>query len=271
MAMQFIQRRFKVYARLIKIQLVEKLTYRTHFFMVFVEYLLIMVVSYFLWKAILAHGRSIKGFTLKDMVTYVAVAGVFRFIINELSGIFWETQRQFQSGDLIMNLIKPIHYQVFLYCRTLGGVLFQLVFRVLPTLVLWALVFGLTPPNHPTLFLLSLLLGAFVYAGIAFLVGLATFYMENSTGVNFAIRTLTEIFSGTLIPLVMFPPWLASIIKYLPFRFIFYQPMQIYFGHLAFHPALIAIGVQALWAIALSLAGILFFQVSIKRLTIQGG
>ncbi|RKU29828.1 hypothetical protein C6499_07860 [Candidatus Poribacteria bacterium] len=263
---------FKTYIHLIKIQLIAKLTYRTHFFMVSVEYLLIIAVSYFLWKAILAHHRSIEGFTLKDMVTYVAVAGVFRFILNELSGCFWgEMQHQFQSGDLIMNLIKPIRYQVLLSCRALGGVLFQIVFRVIPTLVFWAFIVELTPPYHSALFLLSWILGAGIFAGMAFLVGLVTFFMESSTGVNIAVRTLTEIFSGTLIPLVMFPSWLVPIIKYLPFRFIFFQPIQIYFGHLDLQPALIAIGIQLLWLIGLFSAGNLLFQVITKRLTIQGG
>ena len=38
-----------------------------------------MFVSYFLWKAIMSNGRVILGYSLKDMVTYVAIAGVFRF------------------------------------------------------------------------------------------------------------------------------------------------------------------------------------------------
>lgn len=266
------KRRFKAYVRLIKIQVIEKLTYRTHFFMVLVEYLLIIVVSYFLWKAILVDDRNIEGFTLKDMVTYIAIAGVFRFVVNELSGSFWvEMQRQFQNGELIMHLIKPIHYPVLLSCRALGGVLFQIIFRIMPTLVLWAFIVELALPHHLMLFLLSLLLGMCIFASMAFLGGLSTFFLESSAGVNFAVRALTEIFSGTLIPLVMFPPWLGTIIKYLPFRFIFYQPIQIYFGHLDFYSALMGVGMQVLWLTGLSLGGNFMFNAVMKRITIQGG
>lgn len=264
--------RFRIYTRFSRIRLIDRLSYRAHFFLILTEYLLIMIVNYFLWKAILANGRVIRGYSLNDMVTYVAIAGVFRFIINEFSGaISREMRSQYHSGVLIMNLLKPVSYQLYIYFRAFGGILFHFLFRVVPVLTLWALLVGLIPPDNLAIFIVSLSLGALIYAGIAFLVGLTTFHMEDNMGVLYATAASIELLSGTLIPLVMFPAWLVSTLDYLPFKMIFYQPMQIYLGRLDGQAAIATLAIQAAWAVALSTAGFLLFKNAVQKLTIQGG
>ncbi len=264
--------RFRIYTRFSKIRFIDRLSYRAHFFFVLTEYLLIIIVNYFLWKAILANGRTIRGYALEDMVTYVAIAGVFRFIINELSGgISREMSGQYHSGELIMNLLKPVGYQLYIYFRAFGGILFQLLFRGATVLTIWALFVGLTPPDSPTTFIISLVLAVLIYAGIAFLVGITTFHIENNAGVLFGTTASIELLSGTLIPLVMFPSWVVSILDYLPFKMIFYIPMQIYLGRLGVEETVSALIVQAIWASTLSIAGLFLFKTSVRKLTIQGG
>ncbi|MDE0686449.1 MAG: ABC-2 family transporter protein [Candidatus Poribacteria bacterium] len=265
-------RHLRIYIRFSKIRFVDKLSYRAHFFLVLTEYLLIVIVSYFLWKAILTDGRVIRGYSLKDMVTYVAIAGVFRFFINEFSGaISREMGGQYRTGELIMNLLKPVSYQLYIYFHAFGGILFHSVFRIVPVLTLWALLVGLTAPDHLAIFLTSLVLGALVHAGIAFLVGLTIFYVEDNSGILHATSAIIELLSGTLIPLVMYPAWLVSTMNYLPFRFIFYQPMEIYLGHLGKEAGIAVLCAQTVWVFALSTAGYFLFKNSIQKITIQGG
>ena len=264
--------RFRIYTRFSKIRFIDRLSYRAHFFLVLTEYLLIIIVNYFLWKAILADGRTIRGYALEDMVTYVAIAGVFRFIVNELSGgISREMSGQYHSGELIMNLLKPVGYQLYIYFRAFGGILFQLLFRGATVLTIWALFVGLMPPDSTMPFIVSLALGVLIYAGIAFLVGLTAFHIENNAGVLFATTASIELLSGTLIPLVMFPSWVVSILDYLPFKMIFYIPMQIYLGRLGVEETVGALIVQTIWVSTLSIAGFCLFKASVRKLTIQGG
>jgi len=265
-------KRFRIYTRFSKIRFIDKLSYRAHFFLVLTEYLLIMFVSYFLWKAIMSNGRVILGYSLKDMVTYVAIAGVFRFLINECSGgISREMRSQYRSGSLTMSLLKPVSYQLYIYFHALGGILFHLVLRVIPVLTLWMLLFGLTSPNDITRFVVSFVLGGIVYAGISFLVGLTVFYFEDNVGVLNATAALTELLSGTLIPLAMYPEWLVSAMNYLPFRFVFYQPMEIYLGHLNGRTADLVWVTQTAWIVVLFTAGYFLFRIAIQKVSIQGG
>jgi ABC-2 type transport system permease protein len=80
-----------------------------------------------------------------------------------------------------------------------------------------------------------------------------------------------ELLSGLLVPMTMFPAALQTVMAYLPFQHIAYTPLRIYLGKLEGAAALEALGIQALWTIALLAFGARFWHLMARKITIHGG
>lgn len=170
-------------------------------------------------------------------------------------------RKDIHEGQLTMFLLKPFSYIGMKFFYALPNRLIQGIFGVLFFLILFLLfpnMFSLT--ESPLL----LLLGVFVVVGgffIAFLfkmiVGLFAFWMTEARGLFDVINAFLMIFAGYLMPLSLFPSWLANVTYLLPFSYMLYFPVLAFEGKLKIEELLHVLGMQALWI------GLLFFLYKI--------
>ncbi|MCX7668838.1 MAG: ABC-2 family transporter protein, partial [Anaerolineae bacterium] len=84
-------------------------------------------------------------------------------------------------------------------------------------------------------------------------------------------NTVIMFFSGFIAPLNFFPAWLRAVTELLPFRALAHLPVSVYLGKLNGPALAAALGQQALWLIALVLAGRWVLGRMVRRVTLHGG
>lgn len=85
-------------------------------------------------------------------------------------------------------------------------------------------------PGHLLLFLVSVGLASVVQFFVFQVLGLLSFWMENTYGIRFAARVVMEVVAGAINPLSFFPRILHDLFLLLPFPLMIYLPMRIYLG-----------------------------------------
>lgn len=248
------------------------LVYKANFFVSILLALIQLLVFHAFWRAVYAHSAEIRGLSFRGMITYVCLSFV---VTNVLS---WRVEndigRGILSGDIVVELFKPLDYQLNVFCQTVGlasvsglvvsgltlaaGVVF---FDVGAPAGLWA---GLA-------FLPSVALGFVVNFGVSFVTALSFFWTTNWWGVRTSKQWVVNFLSGAYVPLALFPDRLQAIAQVLPFQAIVHTPLSIYLGAIQGRAIWRALGVQLVWAVGLWFAARGLFNLAVRQLTVHGG
>ena len=106
---------------------------------------------------------------------------------------------------------------------------------------------------------------------IQYIFGLSAFWIVNPWYIRFLTYGLGKLFGGSVIPLWFYPEWLRNISMYLPFRFITYEPIQIYLGHIDATQAWTCIGMQLFWLVIMLVLEAIFWRRASRKIFVQGG
>ena len=80
------------------------------------------------------------------------------------------------------------------------------------------------------------------------------------------------LLSGASIPLAFFPEPLKTVVYHLPFQSIYNAPLSILLdGDPQPRTVLVTLGTQALWAGGMMLLSKLFWRISLRQITVNGG
>jgi ABC-2 type transport system permease protein len=187
-----------------------------------------------------------------------------------------------RSGAVAYELLRPLDLYAFWFARTLAFRAAPTVLRMTPLLPFaW---FGLPLLGLPewalpmpagfasaVLFVLSLLASLILSTAITMLLHIALFWTISGEGINRLMPGVVLIFSGMVIPLPLFPDWLAPLLYWQPFRGLSDVPFRIYSGHIPAQDALLEIALQLGWCAALVAAGVWLLRRASMRLVVQGG
>ncbi|PZD95533.1 daunorubicin ABC transporter permease [Paenibacillus sambharensis] len=260
------------YMDLIRIRFLMMLAYRVNYYSGIVIYAINIGAYYFFWNAIYMDEEVIRGFTLAQMTTYVAVSWMARaFYFNNLDR---EISNEIRDGSVAIQFIRPYVYLVVKMMQGFGEGLFRLLLFMVPGLVVVSLIFPIEFPSDPKtwlLYALMLLLSFLINSQINILTGLCAFFIENIEGMMRMKRVLVDLFSGVVIPIALFPGWLAAIVQWLPFQAIAYLPSSVFTGRTTGDAALQALMLQVIWFVVLIIPIWLLWRAARHRLFVQGG
>ncbi|GIM30282.1 antibiotic ABC transporter permease [Clostridium polyendosporum] len=265
------------YVPFAKCSLQRFITYRANVFMFILGNIIATFVVYYLWKAIFDNSPEgvMYGFTATEMALYVFMSRITAGLIDNNAVYF--VGGEVRDGSIAMSLIKPINFKGRVLFQCLGGTAAFGIFAALPLWIILVVVRYFTikelPPSIPTLllYLVSCILAYFVLFFFNYCVGLLAFSFTNLWGISQIQGAVIEFCSGTLIPLVFFPHWFQSALKFVPFSSMNYTPIMIYLGKLKGCELINSLLVQVVWIILLALLSKWMWNRSMKRLTILGG
>ncbi|MBR5974439.1 MAG: hypothetical protein IK020_04560 [Clostridiales bacterium] len=256
--------------------IMESLQYRLGTAVTLFANLIYLVLVYFLWKAIYASAGTdvVNGMTFTDTMIYLILAtALFNFL--EMF-VVWDMSRSIQSGKIILDLLKPMRFREYTFWSYSGShvVLFALTF--VPTFIVVLIVTkGAIPMGINLLwFALATVLALIVNFSMEMIVATICLYTESTWGINIVKETIVLLLSGASIPLAFFPEGLRQVVDYLPFRAVYDIPLTILLeknGSDTIEGLLPMFGLQAAWALILTLAGTLFWNYSVRKITVNGG
>ena len=121
-------------------------------------------------------------------------------------------------------------------------------------------------------FVISVMMAVSINYSIDFLVGTICLYTESIWGINIMKQVVVMLLSGATIPVAFFPEPLKTIAGYLPFCSIYNAPLSVLLeGDPQPQTLLTTLGIQLFWCIAMAAISNLFWRVSLRQITVNGG
>lgn len=222
--------------------------------------------------ALYAHREVIGGYDASAAVTYTWLTQAL--IMTVFIWGWRELAFRIRNGDIATDLVRPAHPLRAGLAFDLGRALYHAIFRGIPPFLVGAVIFQLTLPGSPLVwlaFLVSVVLAVTVSFAIRWLYNASAFWLLDDRGVMIITGTAISLFSGFMIPVAFFPDWLAAIAVATPFPSVIQIPVDIFVGRVSGGDVLLALGNQAAWAAVLLLAARGAFALGVRRLVVQGG
>lgn len=248
--------------------------YRFEFWLRVVSNFVWMFSSYWLWRVIYTQNAGAFGISLQQMVTYALLSSIMNIIMRPGNYVAYQIATKVKTGEIVMDILKPLDFHLHMLARSLGEVLFFAFTLGVPSFLVASLLLGMRLPSTPgggLLFVLSLALGYGVLFSLNYLMGLLSVYTIDIRNIGWAYNAIVRFFSGSEIPLWLFPLFLSQVANFLPFRCIYAIPLTIYIGKLEPWEITGAVALQASWLIALVILGRLLWWRAHTQLTVQGG
>ncbi len=225
----------------------------------------------FVYRAIFGAGGTVAGFTVEEAISYTWIT---QSLISIGGGwVSSEIMQTIRSGEVITDLTRPWSFYGYWLSRTFGERAYNLMMRASLTYVLGVLLFDIRipTPGETMAFAVALLIAMFVSFALNFIVNLSGFWLLDATGVLMIASMALMFFSGFLLPIAFFPPFLAGIARLLPFQAITSLPAQVFLGKISgaeLGPTLL---LQLFWAVALTVLALGLLRLAMRKVIIQGG
>ncbi|MFC7328521.1 ABC transporter permease [Marinactinospora rubrisoli] len=225
--------------------------------------------------ALFAARPQINGYDAMDAVTQVFVA---QALIAPLAvfGPPLDLSERIRTGDVAVDLLRPVHPLLWWLATDLGRSAFSVVFRSVPTFAVGLAVFRFPLSTDPVrwlavaaAFVLALLVGF----GLRYLYALIGFWLLDTRGVYAVAFLLAPFCAGHLLPLTLFPEPLSEVLRVLPWASLVQVPAEILLGKdtLPGGGPLGGLAFQAVWAVALLALGAAVTARATRRVVVQGG
>jgi ABC-2 type transport system permease protein len=224
----------------------------------------------------------------------LAVAGIGGVVAgydrSQLAGYVWAGQGllgvimlwgwtdladRIRSGDVVTDLLRPIHPVVSYFAADLGRAAHAMIFRFVPAMTVGAIFFDLYLPrdaiSYP-LFLVSTLLAVNICFLCRYLVNSTAFWLLDIRGANLAWLFLSGLMGGLYFPIRFLPEWAVAVLWFgTPGPSMLQAPMDILVERDALPVRFGMVGVQAVWVTVLWFACGLVQRRAERKLVIQGG
>jgi ABC-2 type transport system permease protein len=181
-----------------------------------------------LWKNIYGQkGGTIGGLSINKMIWYLVVT---ELVTLSRTDIHSQVNEDVKTGNIAYLLNKPYNYVLYCFSYFVGEIGIKLVTNAIAGVVVGLVYVGpLENFNfiYFPLILLSILAGCTIHFFIYIILALTSFWFEENSAFFWIYSKLVFTLGGMLMPIDMFPNWLQSIAKYMPFAYVTYVPAKL--------------------------------------------
>lgn len=217
-------------------------------------------------------GGEVNGMTADDLATFSFVSQGFLMIVGAFG--YTELSLRIRKGDVVVDLYRPVDLQLWELANWLGRAAFQVLARGVPPILLGAIAFDLVWPSswrQWLAFALATVLASLVGMSVRFCSALSAFWLLDNRGIEQLLVIAISFFAGLLLPINLFPDWLATVARATPFASMIQLPMEIYLGQHDGWGMVAILARQALWVMVLIVAGRAILAAATRKIVIQGG
>lgn len=265
----------KLYINYFKLRIITFLQYKTSAIAGMATQFFWGIMMIFIYMAFYSNGSEVW-MSLSEIITYTwlhqACYGLLSIRQNDK-----EIAKSIRDGSVAYEIIRPYNLYFWWYIKTVSKRMAGGLLRILPIIIFASILpspYSLTLPSSISnfiLFLISLVLGVLVVAGLNMIVYTMGFYTYNEQGIGSILNSIMEVLSGGLVPVVLLPKVIQKATYYLPFRLVSDLPFRIYTNNLGISEGLLGIGLQMIWIVILVIVGDLIVKKSLGRVFVQGG
>lgn len=220
-----------------------------------------------------ALGGQAAGYDAPRLVTYVwAGQGLIGVVL--LWG-WTDLADRIRSGDVVTDLLRPVHPVLGYLLPDLGRAAYALLTRFTVPIAVGALAFDMYVPQRAAtypLFAVSVLLALLVCFAGRFLANTAAYWLLDSRGALMAWAVCAGVLGGLYFPIRFLPDWAAAALYFgTPFPSLLQVPLDVLVERDPPLTQLGLLGLQSCWAVALLWACVAVQRRAERRLVVQGG
>lgn len=221
----------------------------------------------------LFHARpSVNGYNVLDTLRYTWL--VQSMIMIVLTFGWFDLMLTIRTGAVIADMSKPCDFYWYWFSRECGRDLYYLIYRSIPTYIGGMLLFSLGIPGNwrywPA-FLLSLALGSCFGIAYRVLYNAIAFWFLEARGIGTMLVVIALFFTGSYVPIPLFPHWLLVITQWLPFNALLNVPVEILLNNVSTGTIAFELARQFGWVIIFTLLVRLVIKRAARRVIVQGG
>ena len=249
-------RPLRKYLKILRVSLVERLTYRADFFVAMIFRFLPLVTTFLLWDAVYeaAGKKTIVGFTHDEMLAYLLLVQISR-MFSSMPGLAGGIAQDIRDGNLKKYLLQPIDMTAYLLAYRGAHKLAYIATSVIPYGLLFLWFRDVFPPFPDPVTLLAylaslvlaFLLGFFFEA----MIGMVGFWLLEVTSFLYIVNTLNFFISGQMFPIDLLPRPMVVVLKATPFPFLAYWPAMVFLGKVQGWDLAFGLLWELLWVIVL--------------------
>jgi ABC-2 type transport system permease protein len=184
-----------------------------------------------IWKGVGTTGGA-GGYTIDNVVHYVAFNQACLWItVFMTKGLGIE--QSVRTGQIALDLMRPVHLFYHLVCREWGQIGYQLLYKTVPIYLLYVWALDLPVPRSMLTWALTcaaLGLAAYMSICINYIIGIAALWTTESVWLFWVHISLSSVLSGFLIPVDWLPSWLQRIANVTPYPYLQNVPTKLYLG-----------------------------------------
>lgn len=246
--------------------------YKADYFLSLILDAVFFFISFALWKAIFTEGnlQTIDTYSLRDTVTYFFVTAIlFRLDASDsiyLGSTIW-------NGFFTNDLIKPWSITLVSIMDALADKFFTIIMFVpVAILIFISAHHYIILPQWPNLimFIVSVILAFFMMMTFNLTIHALTFRFGDQDA-NIELFNYIAIFlAGATFPLSFLPTHIFAIFNLLPFKNVFFVPIQIFLGKMPIDQIYQGWFETIIWTIAFYLIYKIIYKKGVKLYTGTG-
>jgi ABC-2 type transport system permease protein len=250
------------------------LAYKLNFLLLVVGPVLVFFfIRYNLWKSIytLEGITTLQGYDFATMLTYQVWVMIIGFLGQGYNGR--NLAEDIRLGRISSYLIYPFSFWRFHAGNFLA---FQGIQMGVSVVTLAAVVAQGWVPLQSIEQGLAILTGffytlcvGFFWFQMSYIIGIMAFWLDETWVIRVMMITVSQFFSGALLPLEIFPEVLQRVLSYLPFPYLTHVPVKLFMGEYD-GSLLTAYLMLGFWTAVLLLSGHLLWQKGIRNYTAAG-
>jgi ABC-2 type transport system permease protein len=242
-----------------------------------------IITQIFLWYAVFdaignvegEEAARIGGFGFRDMVAYYLLTMIAR-AFSSMPGLASGIAQQIRDGEIKRYLIQPIDLLGFLLLTRIAHKLAYYAVAIAPFALVFFLcrsyfVSGWPPPHVFVAFVGSLLMGFLIGFFFEALIGMIGFWFLEVSSLLFVFMLFSFFLSGHMFPLTLLPDGVATVVNFLPFKYLAYFPAAIFLGKIPDEHLPFELAVEAVWLVVLIVACRFAYARGVKRYSGFGG
>ena len=267
---------------ILKTSLAERMAYRGDFALGTLMRFLPIITQIFLWWAIFQsmnptnpNEAHINGYSFQDIVAYYLLTMVGR-AFSSMPGLSSNVATKIRDGEIKKFLVQPVDLISFLFWSRVAHKIAYYTVATLPFALVFFLCRSYFSNGFPDLitfgaFVASLLLSFALGFYLEACIGLVGFWMLEVSSLLFVYMLFQFFLSGHMFPLDILPePW-ATIVGYLPIKYLAYFPAAVFLGKITGIPLAIDMGMLVLWTVFFFGLSRLAYHAGLKRYSGFGG
>lgn len=260
------------YLYLGKMRILRALAYRFDVVSTILVQSIIMIATSYFWIAVYGAKDVAVGTSKTQMITYMILSTVLSCFFT--IGVEDRVKRSVRTGNVATDMLKPINMFGMYLAEDIGGIVVALFLNIIPILIV-ACIFIQVPAFaswfHFLLFLISSTFSYTINWLFTACFSMIAFWTISINPLSYIKSILIRVLSGSVVPLWFFPDWLQSVLRFLPFMYMYQLPLSIYIGKLTAQETVIQMGIQLFWVVALYGIYKLMSKTVSSKVMVQGG